>query len=263
MAIVTLISDWDDTGYYVAAVKGAILTLVPEVQIVDITHKIPRFDIANAAFVLSNVWHTFPKGTVHIIGVQSEETDDYMHVAVLYKGHYFVGTDNGIFTLIFQDPPDEIVLIDIFYSNPDATTFPARDRFAKVAALLLQGKALSEIGTHKKELLQKSTFKPTSRKSIIHGMVVFIDPFENLITNIPKSLFNKIIGNKPFVISIKKYNENKIVNSYYEVPEGEIACLFSANGFLQIAINRGKASSLLNINIRENVTISVTQDEVN
>ncbi len=259
MAIITMITDWGETDYYTAAVKGAILCLMPDAVIVDITHKVPRFDIAQTAYLLGNAYESFPTGTVHIIGVASEETEENFHVAVSYKGQYFIGLDNGIFSLLFPKPPDEVVTLDVFYSNENATTFPERDRFAKAAVLLAQGKKLSEIGTPREALVQKSAFQPTAGKSTIHGMVVHIDSYENLITNISYPLFKKVIGAQPFKIEVKGYTAHTISEGYFKVAVSEIACLFGCNGFLQIAINRGKASSLLNIKKREKVTISVVE----
>ena len=217
MAIFTLLSDWGDKDYYQAAVKGAILSKLPEAVIVDITHKVPHFDINYAAFVLRNVWNSFPEGTIHIIGVSSEETDENFHVVVSYQGHYFIGCDNGIFSLLFPNTPLEAVSLDVFYDNPEATTFPERDRFVPAAVMLAQGKKLSDLGTAKKELKQVIPFLPAANKSGIQGIVVFIDSYNNCITNIPKTLFNKIIGNKHFEISVKKYSREYIVNSYFEV----------------------------------------------
>ncbi len=261
MAIITLLSDWGYNDYYTAAVKGSILKSLPDAVIVDITHNVPHFDINYASFILKNVWNSFPEGTIHMINVLSEESDENLHVVVSYKGHYFIGADNGIFSLLFPEPPDEVVSLDIYYSNPDSTTFPERDRFVPAAVMLAQGKPLSELGTPKTELKQITPFLPAANKSRIHGLVVFIDAYDNCITNITKTLFNKVIGNKPFEITIKKNTENQIVNSYFEVPESELVCCFNSNGYLEIALNRAKASQLLNININDTVTITVKEKE--
>lgn len=97
MPIITLTSDWGQKDHYAGAVKGAILTKMPEATIVDISHQIPPFEIEQAAFVLKNAWRNFPKGTVHIIGVNTEESDKFGHTVVEKDGHFFIGTDNGFF----------------------------------------------------------------------------------------------------------------------------------------------------------------------
>ena len=261
MAIITLISDWGDTDYYAAAVKGAILSRMPEAVIVDISHKVPRFNIAYAAYLLKNAYKSFPKGTVHLIGVDSEEKRDQYHVVVSYDGHFFIGLDNGIFTLMFHDAPHEIVSLEWNFDNDFATTFPCRDRFAKAAVHLAQQKPLQEIGKPIETLQSNLSFQPTGGKSDIHGIVIFLDTYENLITNIPQEFFNKVIGKRKFVIKVKSYRIDKIHDGYDTVPEGEIVCLFGSNGLLQIAINRGKASTLLNIQVRDKVVISAKEDD--
>jgi S-adenosylmethionine hydrolase len=237
------------------------LKSLPDAVIVDITHNVPHFDINYASFILKNVWENFPEGTIHMINVLSEENDENLHVAVYYKGHYFIGADNGIFSLLFAEPPQDIVSLDIYYTNPDATTFPERDRFVPAAVMLAQGKPLSELGTPKEGLKQITPFLPAANKTRIQGLVVYIDAYDNCITNITKTLFNKVIGSKPFEISIKKNSEKRIVNSFFEVPESELVCYFNSNGYLEIALNRAKASQLLNININDTVTVAVVEKE--
>ena len=258
MAVVTLISDWGDAGYYTAAVHGKLLNLLPDVVFVNITDKVPRHDLNYTAYVLSNARPNFPEGTIHIIAIDSEENDIHSHVAVSYKNHFFIGADNGIFSLMFDETPDEVVsLSDILYDNLDATTFPERDRFAKVAAMIAEGKKLSEIGPPFELKTELVPFKPTSGKTDIEGMVVFIDGYENLVTNIHRSLFQQVIRNNSFEIHLKGYHINKISDTYSDVPESSLVAFFGSNGYLQIALNRSKAHSLLNIGINDKVVIEI------
>ena len=106
MAIITLTSDWGLKDHYAGAVKGAILSKMPGARIVDISHQIPSFEIEQAAFVLKNAYSNFPKGSVHILGINTEESDKYAHTVVEVDGHFFIGTDNGIFSLLFDKKPD-------------------------------------------------------------------------------------------------------------------------------------------------------------
>ena len=113
MAIITLTSDWGLSDYYIAAVKGAIYSASPDVTIVDVTHNIARFDIRSAAFIIKNCYKNFPDGTIHILAVDTEESVDNPHVALKMNGHYFIGTDNSIFSLIIGEEPYEAVIIDV------------------------------------------------------------------------------------------------------------------------------------------------------
>jgi len=258
MAIITLTSDWGDTDYYPAAVKGRILRELPDAVIVDVTHKIPAFDSSRAAYILRNTYSNFPKGSIHLIGVNTEETEETAHVIALYDGHYFIGADDGIFSLIFQKPAEKMVFMDV-WQDSDLCTFSTRDRFAKAAILLAQGKPIETLGNPYPELLQKIHFEPTSNHEGIRGMVIHIDSYENIITNIPQHLFREVVGDKPFKLSFKEYELEHLSEGYYEVGKGELLCLFGSNRLLQIAINQGNAASLLGVQKTNPVYISVRQ----
>ena len=257
MAIITLTTDWGESDYYTAAVKGRILQELPEAVIVDITHKIPPFDSTRAAYILRNAYHNFPEGSIHIIGLNTEETIENPHLVVQYDSHYFIGTDDGIFSLIFERAPEKVVILDIPQEN-GLFSFSTRDRFAKAAIMLNQGTPIEDMGetrAAKDSLIQKISFEPTSNKQGIRGMVIHIDPYENVITNISKKLFDDIIGSKPFELNIKRYPIRHISDSYSDVGEGELLCLFGSNNLLQIALNRGNAASLLGVNLKDSVHV--------
>ena len=247
MAIITLTSDWGLSDYYVPAVKGAIFSALPNINVVDITHNIEPFDVRSAAFIVKNCYKNFPKGTIHILAIDTEESLSNPHVVVKVNEHYFVGTDNYIFSLIIDQDPYEAVIIDITQDS-DFFTFSTRDRFVKVAIMLYNNVPLSEIGTPY-TLKERIEFKPTYDSNSIHGLVNFIDSYENLVTNISKPLFEKIRNGRKFTIKLCSgiYKINEIRKSYQEVPEPDILALFGTHGFLEIALNHGKAASLLGV----------------
>src|SRR3989344_8200052 len=109
MPIITLTTDLGSTDFYVGSLKGAILSQLADVTIVDITHNIPLYDFSKAAFIVRNCYRDFPKGTIHVIGVNPETDAETTHVAIEYDGYYFIGADNGVFSLIFDNIPDKIV----------------------------------------------------------------------------------------------------------------------------------------------------------
>lgn len=255
MAIITLTSDWGLSDYYVPAVKGAIFSVLPDVNVVDITHNIEPFDVRSAAFIVKNCYKNFPKGTIHILAIDTEESISNPHVVVKANDHYFVGTDNSIFSLIIDQDPYEAVIIDVTQDS-DFFTFSTRDRFVKVAIMLYNNVPLSEIGTPY-TLKERIEFKPTYDSKSIHGLVNYIDSYENLVTNINKPLFEKIRNGRNFTIKLCSgiYKINTIRKSYQEVPEPDILALFGTHGFLEIALNHGKAASLLGIERDSSVDI--------
>ncbi len=257
MGIITLISDWGLSDYYVAAVKGMIYKFIPDVHIVDISHQIQPFDSAEAAYVLKNAYPSFPEGTVHIIGINTEESLKDIHIVAYYDKQYFIGTDDGIFSLIFDGEPESIYELDIPLES-SIHTFSSRDRFAKAAAHLVSGGKPEELGAEKEELVKKMLFNPPINEDSLKGMIIHIDNYHNLITNITKSEFKKFTSGSKFDISFRsqKYKASEIHDSYGDVRPGEIVALFTSNELLEIAINRGKAASLLGIHKKDSIVIT-------
>ncbi len=256
MGIITLTSDWGSTDFYQASVKGMIYRYLPNANIVDISHSIKAFDIVEAAYVIKNAYPSFPDGTIHIIGLSTEESIKHAHTVVYYKKQYFIGTDNGIFSMMFDDEPEKIVELDILLDS-SVNTFSTRDRFVKAATHLAEGKPIEELGDVKSELVNMFLFEPSGDKEGIKGIVTYIDNFENLFTNISFELFNKTINGKKFELRFNSYTITSIGNSYSDVRPSEIVALFASNGMLEIAINKGKAASLLGMRKRSPIIIKL------
>ena len=255
MAIITLTTDLGDKDIYQAALKGSIYKLLPTVNIVDITNNVAAFNVQQAAFILKNSFYYFPDGTVHLIGIDTVYNTQTRYLAVRYKNHYFVGADNGIFSLMFKDEPDEIVEINIM-QDLKFLHFPLADIFVKAACHLANGGALTEIGLPVTSVEHKMTLQPVIEKNVIKGAVIYIDSFQNVITNVTKEFFNRVQQGRRFVLYFKR-NEtiNQLSWHYNEVPEGEKLCLFGISDHLEIAINKGNASGLLGLNLGDSVII--------
>ena len=255
MAIITLTTDLGYKDFYQAALKGSILTLLPNVNIIDITHNISAFNIPQAAFVLKNAFPYFPKGTVHLIGINSVFDEKTKYLAVNYKGHYFVGSDNGVFSLIFDEHPSEIVELSIM-QDLKFLHFPLTDIFAKAACHLAAGRKMNEIGIPVDELEEKVHLQPVIEHNVIKGSVIYIDSFQNVITNISKDLISKIQQNRDFMLYFRKNESISQLSWHYnEVPEGEKLCLFGISNYLEIAINKGNASGLLGLHLGDIVRV--------
>lgn len=254
MPIITLTSDWGLKDHYAGAVKGAILSKMPDTKIVDISHGIPSFEIEQAAFVIRNSYKYFPDGTVHIIGMNTEETDKYSHLAVKIDNQFFIGTDNGVFSLIFDKYPDQIVELQI-PQDSNFFTFSSRDRFVSAAVHLAQGKKIEDLGEQKESIVEKILLKPVADKNVIKGHVIYIDSYENIITNIKEPLFTEISNNRKFTIFFRSYEITKMSSSYNDVPIGEILALFDSNNHLEIAMNQGNAAGLLGLDYKDMIRI--------
>jgi len=244
-----------DKDIYQAALKGSILKLLPTVNIVDITNSVAAYNIQQAAFILKNSFHYFPDATVHLIGIDTVFNTGTRYLAVKYRNHYFVGADNGIFSLMFDKDPDEMVEINIM-QDLKFLHFPLADIFVKAACHLAKGGTLAEIGLPVNDIDKKMNLQPVLEKSLIKGVVIYIDSFQNVITNITKEFFNKVQQNRRFTLSFKR-NEtiSQLSWHYNEVPEGEKLCLFGISDHLEIAINKGNAAGLLGLNLGDSVII--------
>lgn len=254
MPIITLTSDWGLKDHYLGAVKGTILSYLPEVCIIDISHNINPFDVEQAAFVLKNSYKSFPKGTIHIIGISTEESDKYPHTIICHEGHYFIGTDTGVFSMIFEKTPDEIYELDI-PQDSDHFTFSSRDRFVKAAVHIAKGKKLEELGNKKDSINKKILFRPVVDNNLIKGLVIYVDEYENIITNISEKLFREVRKNKKISIMFRGESVKKVYSSYNDVSVGEIVAIFNSMDLLEIAMNQGKASSLLGLSVDDSVMI--------
>jgi S-adenosylmethionine hydrolase len=255
MAIITLTTDLGTSDYYVAAVKATILKQLPAVTIVDITHDIKKFDIQHAAFVLRNAYQSFPEGTVHIVGVNTETTVDTAHIGLKVSGHYFIGADNGVFSFIFDKVPDTIVELNI-KQDTDVLTFPTRDVFCTAACHLARGGTLEVIGKRKDNIRKVIGSVPAYDKNSIRGSVAYVDTYGNVITNISRKIFYDVGRNRNFNILFKSYTGEKIHKSYSDMgQEGEIVALFNSSGLLEIAQYKANLGKLLSVRINEMLTI--------
>jgi S-adenosyl-L-methionine hydrolase (adenosine-forming) len=245
MAIVTLLTDSGESDHYVGAIKARIISTNPGLPIVDISHSIKPCDIAHAAFVLRSVYREFPKGTVHLIGVDSTASKGDAFVALQLDDHFFVGADNGFFGLIGEKMPQLIAQLNVI--NPIETTFPERDIFAPAAAKIASGVSLKDLGKPMASIKRMIDRQVKATKRQITGQVIRVDSVGNLITNIPKDAFDILSKGKTYTVQFGSEKFKKIHTAYNQAEEGECFLLFNSLGLLEIGIYKGNASELLGL----------------
>jgi S-adenosylmethionine hydrolase len=254
MPVITITSDFGWQDYYLAAIKGHLLCQTPEYPIVDITHNIESHDIVQAAFIFKNAWKNFPEGSIHLISVKNYYGEKKRFLAFEKKGHYFVGPDNGLFSLVFEAWPEEAVYG--LPSDPDQP-LPLKEVFALALRHLLSDKTFKKVGPELKDVVRRITFQPVITPHEIRGSVIYVDKYENVFVNISEVLFEQVADGRDFKVFFKRHDPiQKISQHYYEVPVGEPLCRFNSSGYLELAINMGKASSLLGLNVEDAVHIS-------
>mgnify|MGYP006282631133 CR=1 FL=1 len=254
MPIITLTTDWNKQDFYSGALKGHILKQIEDVRIIDITHNIKPFNIPEAAFILRNSYHHFPEGSVHIIGVKSELTEKQSHLIIKKNHHYFIGADNGIFGLMFSDPPEQIIRIS---QKPNPATFPELSVFSEMACEILKGTDIEKLGETVEDMFKRVPIRPTIDDSVIIGKVVYIDSFSNAITNITRDLFYRVADNRRFQIYVQSNTNriSRISKTYQENPEGELLAIFNSLNLLEISMNGGNAAEILSLDTDSTVRI--------
>ncbi|PKP24368.1 MAG: hypothetical protein CVU03_12685 [Bacteroidetes bacterium HGW-Bacteroidetes-2] len=274
MPIITLTTDFGEKDHFAGAVKGAIYKELEDAKIVDISHSVSPFHISEAAYIIQNAYKNFPKGTIHIIGIDSELTPDNTHLAVYLDEHYFVCADNGIISLITLDiTPTKIVKINI--QDRVSGDFPVLEVFVKVACHIARGGTLEVIGKEIKSIKQLKGISPviSDNNNQVIGNVVYIDNYGNVVTNITKILFEKVRQGRSFTITARTVKFKEIFSKYSEAinfniaPEkreedGKKLAIWNASGYLELAIYKsnpqtvGSASTLFGLYFRDTITIN-------
>tara|TARA_R110001583_G_scaffold88690_2_gene229736 strand:- start:3083 stop:3919 length:837 start_codon:yes stop_codon:yes gene_type:complete len=278
MAIITLTTDFGEKDYFAGAIKGAIYTEIPEIRIVDISHSVSPFNISEAAYIIQNAYKSFPKGTIHVIGIDSELNPENKHIAAKLDDHYFICANNGIMSMICSEiVPEKIVEINIH--DKIQTSFPLLDVFVKVACHIARGGTLEVIGKTISEIKPIKNIVPyvNEEKSQIIGSVIYVDNYGNVVTNIKRPFFETIQKGREFEISARNYKFKTIYKKYsdfvnFEIPEdkrhdeGRGLVVFNSGNFLEIAVYKsnskvgGSASTLMGLKLMDTVSVNFIKD---
>jgi len=272
MSIITLTTDYGLKDHFVGALKGKILSEYPEAQIIDISHDIDPFNIVEASYIIGAAYTSFPKGTVHLIGVDMELNKENLHIVMQWNDSYFIAADNGILSMLSQKiVPQKIVAINIHDRLPSEAS--GLDVFVTVACHIARGGLLNVIGKEINSVKEVTEMKAVASNdnNSLKGHVIYIDHFGNVVTNISKKQFLEVAKGRPYEIQMKTKNIKTILPNYSAIAisdkypiknyEGEQLAIFNEAGFLEIAIFRsnpskvGSANSLLGLNYRDVVTI--------
>ena len=244
--IITLLTDFGEHGYYVAALKAQVLRECPQAHIVDISHRVKSGDLAEAAFLLSAAYQEFPEDTVHLVAVGSASHPNRRFVAMKYQGHYFVGPDNGVLTLYTgKEVPAVVALPDL--GEGESNTFPSKRVLAKAAAQLSNASPLSALGSRLEEWEWEKKHVPVIKDSEdqLRGQVVFVDQYGNLVTNIHREEFERVGRGRRYEVRCAYERFHQLATYYNSRDFGDCVLLFNSLGLLEIAINQGNASELL------------------
>jgi len=257
MPVITLTTEWRPDDFYSGILKGRLCSLCPDTQVIDNAFNIPAFNITHASFVIRNTYMNYPAGSIHIICVHTDGGSDSRYLLLRANDHYFIGADNGIFNLILNQQPDEMVEIGVGEGSDEIGIF------ACAASSLVKGKSLREIGTPVTAVSEKVPLRATIEKEVITGSVIFIDSYGNAITNVTRDIFNRVFSGKKYRILIQSnsYSTDRISTRYSDEPVGELVTRFNMLDLLEVAINGGSISELLGVETGSVVRVELAAEE--
>ena len=273
MHLITLTTDFGTKDHSVGSLKGSIYSLLPEARIVDISHQVKPFNVQEAAYIIKNAYPDFPKGSVHLIGVDAEATPEKPQLLISLDGHYFITTNNGLLALIQGNKKPDLCLALELPNSPHGS-FPERDVFVPAACHLAQGGKPELLGKTFEDLLESREFEPQiiDQGQGLRGHVIYIDHYGNLVTNIQKSDFEARRQGRDFKISAKTFSLSQLYTTYSDILQhqkegepdkgGDLLALFNSSGHLELALYKsdmatvGGAASLLGIHYRDPITIT-------
>lgn len=249
MPVITLLTDFGLRDGYVGVMKGVIWKICPDAQIADITHFIPPQDIRQGAIALQRTVKYFPKGTVHIAVVDPGVGTNRKPLGMEADGHYFIGPDNGLFSLILQDAESRGLRSRCFsldkseYWLPEISrVFHGRDIFAPAGAHLAKGVPLEKMGTPINDPIRLTMPTPRIQGTTITGEVVTVDNFGNLATNIHSDLLQNKTN---LVIKICGKTIDGLIRTFDDRPAGELAAMIGTEHDLILSVVRGNAAEYL------------------
>ncbi len=249
--IVTLTTDFGTNDHFVGAMKGVILEVSPEAQIIDISHAVQPFDILDGALTISQAYSYFPSGTVHMVVVDPGVGTARRPILLAGDRHFFVAPDNGVLSLIYdreQRASVRHITAEHYFLQPRSNTFHARDIFSPVAAYLARGIDADRFGDEVTDYVRFGAPRPKPvDERTLRGVVLKVDRFGNLITNITPQDAPQLFSApaQAFKIAVgSKAQATRICANYAEGAPGEIFGIIGSMGFLEVATNRGSAHQL-------------------
>ncbi|WP_178988664.1 SAM hydrolase/SAM-dependent halogenase family protein [Winogradskyella schleiferi] len=274
MAIITLTTDFGEKDHFAGATKGAIYSELEDISIVDISHCVSPFNISEAAYIIQNAYSSFPKGTIHLIGIDSELSPENKHIAVKLDDHYFICANNGIMSMICTEiAPEKIVEINIH--DRVETNFPVLDIFVKVACHIARGGTLDVIGKVVNTIKPIKNLVPfvNDEQNQIIGSVIYIDNYGNVVTNIKRKFFETVQKGRAYEVFARNHMFKKIHNKFSDIinfeieeskrdVEGKGLVVFNSSDYLEIAVYKsncttvGGASTLMGLKNMDTVTVN-------
>lgn len=248
--IITLLTDFGSQDYFVAAMKGVVLSINPSANIIDITHEIPPQDVEAGAFTLLGCYRDFPAGTIHLAVVDPGVGSKRQAVVIECRDQYFVGPDNGLFSWICEQEENftaRNLTNETFFRKPVSATFHGRDIFAPVAASVSLGVAVGDLGETLPDIVRLDSFRANFiDENTIAGRIIHIDRFGNCVTNVtPADLRARGVASA-WTLSLNNHEIRSFRRFFSEGATNDLFCLPGSAGFFELSVRNASAAETLN-----------------
>ena len=249
--IITLTTDFGLNDHFVGAMKGVILDIVPDAEIVDISHAVQAFDVLDGALAISQAYSYFPNGTVHTVVVDPGVGSERRPILASSDGYHFVAPDNGVLSMVYAREERirvRHITADHYFRQPISNTFHARDVFAPVAAYLAKLVDSDKFGDEIEDYVRFAAPRPKATgENRLRGVVLKVDRFGNLITNVTPEDAPMLFAEPPaaFKIVVGSREITAIRRAYAEGAPGELFGVLGSMGYLEIAVNRAAAAQII------------------
>jgi S-adenosyl-L-methionine hydrolase (adenosine-forming) len=256
-ALITLMSDFGLRDPFVGIMKGVILSINPDAKLVDLTHEVESFDVLEGALTLAQSYGYFPPGTIHVVVVDPGVGSERRPILVGTPDAAFVGPDNGIFSLVYERESGYEVrhlIAEQYFRRPVSRTFQGRDIFAPAAAWLSRGKPAESFGPLIGDYIRLETPKPARAGGVVHGSVLRVDKFGNVITNFRPG---DLASGRSFRLIIRDHLVTRLLTNYAAGQPGEIFAIVGSAGLVEMAAREASAAAILGARKGDLVTLEL------
>jgi S-adenosyl-L-methionine hydrolase (adenosine-forming) len=260
--IITLTTDYGTSDHLVGVMKGVILSINPDVHIVDITHGVLAHDILDGALAIGQAYRYFPAKTIHVVVVDPGVGTERRPILVAGDQHYFIAPDNGVLSCVYDQSQALYawhIISEHYFRQPVSNTFHGRDIFAPVAAWLSKSWQTSAFGEPIADFARFSIPKPKVNGKTVKGVVLRVDHFGNLVTNLTAEDVPALVAaDATFTIRAGNAQVNKIVSMFAQGAAGEAVGIIGSSGYLEISVNKGSAARALAVGRGAEVTVELS-----
>jgi S-adenosylmethionine hydrolase len=260
--VIALLTDFGTRDHYAGVIKGVILGICPDITLVDVSHDLPPHDVGFAALELAATYRYFPSGTIFLVVVDPGVGTARRGLAAEVGDWRFVAPDNGVLTAVFQEtPPKRVVeLTERRFARPTVSrTFEGRDRFAPAAAWIAKGTQFAAFGRAVTDYVMLDLPRPTQDAGVLRGLVVRVDRFGNLVTNLDRRSCERMAeGTSALHLTVRGQSIGRFVSTYADLGRGEVGALFGSTDHLECAAQAASAAELLGAGVGDSVELRRT-----